>query len=105
MLRATGLVIAAALLVACADVRVGMERSPIGAVNSDEAVLEAIRHALSPGEQTCQLELVTVENAQQVPENTNTQVASVKICGRSQKFSIQRSQINADSILIAAKKI
>jgi hypothetical protein len=49
--------------------------------------------------------LVTVENTQQVPENTNTQVASVNICGRSQKFSIQRSRINADSILIAAKKI
>jgi hypothetical protein len=101
----TGLVIAAALLVACGDVRVGMERSPIGAVDSDQAVLEAIRHALSPDEQTCQLELVTLVNTPQGSESTSKQVASAVVCGRSQKFSIQRSQINADSILIAAKKI
>jgi hypothetical protein len=38
-------------------------------------------------------------------ESTSKQGASVIVCGRSQKFSIRRSQINADSILIAAKKI
>ena len=105
MYRAIGLVTAGALLVACADARVGMQTTPIGAVNSDDAVLQAIRHALPPDQQTCQLELVTMGNAQQASESTNRQVASVRICGRPQEFSIQRSKINADSVLITAKKI
>jgi hypothetical protein len=105
MYREIGLAIAGALLVACADVRVGMQRSPIGAVNSDEAVLQAVRHTLPPGEQNCQLELVTGEDAQRASENTAKQVVSVKICGRSQEFSIQRSHVDADSVLIIAKKI
>lgn len=42
MYRGIGLVTAGAFLVACADVRVGMQRIPIGAVDSGEAILGAI---------------------------------------------------------------
>jgi hypothetical protein len=97
--------VAVALLVACADARVGMQRIPIGGIDSDEAILGAIRQALPPDEQTCRLELVTAGNAQEFSESTDKQIAAVKICGRSQEFSIQRSRINADSVLIVAKKI
>lgn len=105
MLRATGLIVIATLTIACADVRVGLQSSPIGAVNSDEAVLSAIRHALSSDERACQIDVVTLENTPQDAESTRKQVASVIVCGRPQRFSIQHSQIDADSVLIAAKRI
>jgi hypothetical protein len=105
MYRGIATAIAVALIVACTDVRVGMERSPIGAVNSNEAMLQAIKHSLPSSEQTCQLELVSLDNAQGVSENAAEQVASVRICGRLRKFAIERNQVNADSVLIVAKKI
>jgi hypothetical protein len=93
------------LLVACADVRVGMQRYPIGSVDSDGAVLQAVKHALPPDEQTCPLNLLTAGDARKAAESTGKQIVSVEICGRSQRFSIQRSQVNADTVLVTARKI
>jgi hypothetical protein len=100
--RTIGLATIGALLVGCAEVKV---RVSIGAVNYDELVLQAIAHALAPGERTCPLELAAMGDAQQVSEGTDKQMASVKICGRLREFSIQRSSFNADGFLIVAKKI
>jgi len=82
-----------------------MQRYPIGSVDSDGAVLQAVKHALPPDEQNCPLDLVPAGDAQQAPGSTGKQVGSVKICGRSQRFSIQRSQVNADTVLVIAQEI
>lgn len=105
MYRIISLAAVGILFVACREVRVGMQRYPVGSVDSDGAVLQAVRHALSPDEQNCPLDLLTAGDAQQVAESTGTQIVSVKICGRSQRFSIQRTRVNADSVLVTARKI
>jgi len=105
MYRAIGIATVGALVVACADARVGMQSYPIGSVESDEALLQAVRHALPPNEQACLLELLTAGDAYQAAESTGKQVVLVNVCGRSREFSIQRSQVNADSVLITARKI
>jgi hypothetical protein len=82
-----------------------MQRYPIGSVDSVGAVLQAVKNALPPDEHTCRLELLTAGDAQQAAESTGMQVVSVSICGRSQRFSLQHSQVNADTILVVARKI
>jgi hypothetical protein len=79
--------------------------NPIGSGDSDGAVLQAVKHALPPDEQNCPLDLLTAGDAQQATKIADKQVVSVKICGRSQRFSIQRSQVNADTVLVTARKI
>ncbi len=63
MYRTSELVAAGALLVACASGRVGMQTYPIGSIDSDGAVLQAVKHALPSDEQTCPLELLTAGDA------------------------------------------
>ena len=103
-IRFIGLVIAGTSVIACCDTRVGLERSPVGAVYSDQASIRAIRRALPPEQQTCQVELPN-KGKDADSEDTLKQVVTVEVCGKPQKFSIQRSAINADSVLIAAKKL
>jgi hypothetical protein len=106
MYRTIKLVAAGALLVAaCANERVGMQTYPIGSVDSDGDVLQAVKHALPPDEQACALELLTAEDSWKAAESTSKEIVSVKVCGRSQDFSIQRIHQNADSVLIVAKKL
>jgi hypothetical protein len=105
MYRTVELVAAATLLVACANERLGMEAYPIGSVDSDGAILRAVKHALPSDERACPLEILTTEDSWQAGERSNTEVVSANICGRRHAFSIQRRPANADSILIVAKKL
>jgi len=102
--RFIGLVIAGTWVIACSDTRVGLERSPFGAVDGEEAMIRAITRALPPDQQTCHVEL---DNGGKYAESEDAskQVVKVEVCGKPQRFSIQRSAINADSVLIAAKRI
>jgi hypothetical protein len=105
MYRTVELVAAGTLLVACANERLGMEAYPIGSVDSDGAILRAVKHALPSDEKACPLEILTTEDPWQAAESSNKEVVSVNICGRPHAFSIQRRPATADSILIVAKKL
>ena len=100
-----GFIPAGAVLVGCAGARVGTQRMPVGAVNFEELALQAIRGALPADEQSCAVEVVHMAEGQQVSGSMYSQVASVRICGRSQEFAIQRKSIDADGVLITARKI
>jgi hypothetical protein len=94
-----------AMLAACADVRTGTARMPMGAVNIDNFILEAIRHSLSAPEQKCPLELVRRDRIDDGAMTPDKHVESVMLCGHLKAFSIQRSQKDADTVLIIAKPI
>jgi hypothetical protein len=103
--RVIALITAASLLVACAHERVGTQLSSIGNVDGDGAVLHAVKHALSNGEQECPLELLTPSNSARAADPTTQEIVSVKICRNPQNFSIQRKAVDADSLMIVARKV
>jgi hypothetical protein len=91
-------------LCACGDVRYGVQNVPIGQANSDAATTEAIQHALAPADVNCKVEILELE-APQGSANTFKQVAKVKVCGQTQKYSVQHSQTTSDRVLITATRI
>jgi hypothetical protein len=105
MYRTVEFVAAGTLLVACANEHLGTEAYPIGSVDSDGAILRAVKRALPSDEQACPLELLTTADSWHAAESSNKEVVSVNICGSPHGFSIQRRLANADSVLIVAKKL
>lgn len=105
MYRPTMLLSAWFFVAACSDVRYGMNNVPLSNANSDAAALETIKRALPPEKMNCQIDLVGMSEGDQVSSSTIKQVATVKVCGKIEKYSIQRSQVKEDRVLIAAKRI
>jgi hypothetical protein len=104
MNRLIASITAACLLVACVHERVGTQLSPIGNVDGDGAILQAVKHALSHREQECPLELLTPSDSWRAADPAAQEIVAVKICGSTQSFSIQRKAVDADSIMIVAKR-
>ena len=89
----------------CGTSRWGIVNAPPERASSDAAAIEAIGHALALGEASCSVELVEAGAPNQTSPNTVMQVVTVNLCGKKQKFSIQRSQTKPDNVLVSAKKI
>jgi hypothetical protein len=92
-------------VVGCGTSRWGIVNVPPEKAGSDATALEAIKHALTPEESTCNVELVQAHTPDQASPSTVMQVLTVKVCGKNQKFSIQRSQTKPDNVLVSATKI
>ena len=105
MNRLIVVIIATSLSVACVYERVGTQTSSIGNVDGDGAVLLAVKHALSHHEQGCALELLPPSESWQAADPAAQEIVAVKICGSTHNFSIQRKAVNADSIMIIAKRV
>jgi len=72
---------------------------------SDATAIAAIKNALTPKEASCVVELVQAGTQDQTSPNTIMQKLTVTVCGKKQKFSIQRSQTKPNNVLVSAKKI
>ena len=93
------------LVVGCGTSSWGIVNIPPDKANSDVTALEAIKRALAPGEQSCSVELIQAGTQNQTSPNTVMQALIVNVCGKKQKFSIQRSQTKPDNVLVSATKI
>ena len=93
------------LMVGCGTSRWGVVNIQPEKANSDATALEAIKHALAPEETSCSVELIQVGTQNQTSPNTVMQLLTVNVCGKKQKFSIQRSQTKPDNVLVSATKI
>jgi hypothetical protein len=94
------------LLASCGTTtQYGIVNVPLAEGRSDASAKQAIERALGAGETSCPLEIVALSAPLQASPNTFEQVATVKVCGKTQEYAIQRSQVKEDQVLIAAKRI
>jgi hypothetical protein len=91
--------------VGCGTARWGLVNVPPEQALSDSIAVQAITRALEPGEANCKVELVQAGAQDQISFSTVMQELTVTVCGKKQKFSIQRSQTRPDNVLVSAKRI
>jgi ABC-type ATPase involved in cell division len=92
-------------LVACGTTRYGIMNVAPEYAASEDMAMQAIQTARSPEESGCVIELLQMSQPKQTSPNTYEQVATVKVCGKQQRYAIQRSLVKENQVLVAAKRI
>jgi hypothetical protein len=102
--RTSEMVALGVLLVACTD-GIGTQIYPFGSVDPDAYILQAVKHSLAPAELNCPLKLLTPYDSWRSGDPSNKEMITVEVCDRSKHFSIKLRSVNADSIMIVAKRL
>jgi hypothetical protein len=104
--RATTVLVACLLLASCAGtVQYGVSNAATTDANSDKAAIQVIQRSLAYDQSHCPLTNLKRGELEQSGESGTIEQVSVDICGKAQRFEIQRSLAKDDKVVLCAKKI
>ncbi len=104
--RLTTILVAGLLLASCAGtVQYGVTNTATAEANTDKAAVQVIQRSLTYDQSDCPLTNLKRGEPEPSGESGTIEQVSLDICGKQQRFEIQRSLAKEGQVHITAKKI